>query len=156
MQAHFKQDELRSNGNYAAELIKFTLNDPHNTVFISKNEPQECDANEARLRRMQSVIEEANAAASLDQDEECPFDDEKGLYSIRDSARNTFGIPSVQDMPNLIAVDMLAADLARNLTANIFTNDHKAWLLKKFLRDGHMSDEQSALGSIGQPNHDGA
>jgi hypothetical protein len=40
-----------------------------------------------------------------------PFDDEKGLYSIRDSTRKTLGIASVQDMPNLIAVDMLAADL---------------------------------------------
>jgi hypothetical protein len=154
MQAHFKQEELRSKDNYAAEFIKYTLNDPHNTVMISKNEPRENDAMEAKLRLMQSVIEEAKAAAALNQDEECPFYDEKGLYSIRDSARNTFGIASVQDMPNLIAVNMLAADLARNLTANIFRSDIKAWLLTKFLcvmgyvSDGN--DRQSAESSIGQ------
>ncbi len=100
---------------------------------------------------MQSVIEEASAAASLDQDEECPFYDEKGLSSIRDSARNTFGIASVQDMPNLIAVNRLAADLARNLTASILRREDKAWLLTKFLCVmGYMSDQQSAERSIGQ------
>jgi hypothetical protein len=68
MQAHFKQEELRSKYNYAAEFIKYTLNDPLNTVMMSKSEPEESDAMEAILRWMQSVIEEANAAASLDQD----------------------------------------------------------------------------------------
>jgi hypothetical protein len=107
---------------------------------------------EAKLRRMQSVKEEADATASLDPNEECPFDDEKGLYSIRDSARNTLRLASVQNMPNLIAVNMLAADLARNLKTRIFDREDKAWLLEMFLCVmGYMSDEESsARRSIGQ------
>ena len=89
---------------------------------------------------------EAKAAAALNQDEECPFYDEKGLYSNRDSARKKFGIASVQDMPNIIAVNMLAADLARNLSARIFRSEDKAGLFTAFLCVmGYISDGNALL-----------